>query len=230
MSTVSYRLYHHPFDAGSRRVRLALAEKNVTCEIVIEKPWDPSPEFLSFNPAREVPVLVCEEGKEREAICEAQTICEFLEETQEGTPGLLGKDPLARAETRRLVAWFDRKFNAEVTDFLVGEKAYKRLQGIGEPDSLRIRSGCVNIRGHMGYIMWLAERRNWLAGDEITLADLAAGAQLSLIDYMGDVPWNDFPLAKEWYARLKSRPSFRGLLGDHVAGFPPPRHYADLDF
>ena len=109
-------------------------------------------------------------------------------------------------------------------------RALKRLQGRGEPDSLRIRSGYTNIRGHLDYIVWLAERRNWLAGDEITLADLAAGAHLSVIDYMGDVPWNDHPLAKEWYARLKSRPAFRTLLGDHIAGFPPPRHYADLDF
>jgi glutathione S-transferase len=143
---------------------------------------------------------------------------------------LLGKDPLTRAEVRRLISWFDRKFNAEVTEFLVSEKALKRLQGRGEPDSLRIRSGCVNIRGHLDYIVWLAERRNWLAGEQISLADLAAGAHLSLVDYMGDVPWNDHPLAKEWYARLKSRPGFRGLLGDHIAGFPPPRHYADLDF
>lgn len=229
MSGISYRLYHHPFDAPSRRVRLALAEKNVTCDFVIEKPWAPSAEFLALNPAAEVPVLVCEEAKERETVCDAQAICEFLEETQDA-PTLLGKDPLARAEVRRLVAWFDCKFYNEVTAFLVGEKAFKRLQGTGEPDSLRIRSGCANIRGHLDYIVWLAERRNWLAGDQITLADLAAGAHLSLIDYMGDVPWNDHPLAKEWYARLKSRPAFRGLLGDHVAGFLPPRHYADLDF
>jgi glutathione S-transferase len=208
---------------------LALAEKNVTCDYVIEKPWSPGSDFPALSPAGDVPVLVCEDGKEREVICDAQAICEFLEETQDG-PTLLGKDPILRAEVRRLVGWFDRKFAGEVTDFLVGEKAIKRLSGKGEPDSLKIRSGFLNIRGHLEYVAWLAERRNWLAGDHITLADLAAGAHLSAIDYMGDVPWNDFPHAKEWYARLKSRPSFRGLLGDHIAGFPPPRHYADLDF
>lgn len=182
-----------------------------------------------LNAAGEVPVLLVEEGKERHIISDAQAICEYLDETQ-AAPTLLGKDPFARAEVRRLVGWFDGKFAREVTAFLVGEKAMKRLQGTGEPDSLRIRSGYHNIRGHLNYITWLAERRNWLAGDDITFADLAAGAHLSVIDYTGDVPWNDHPLAKEWYARLKSRPSFRGLLGDHIAGFLPPRHYADLDF
>ena len=229
MSTISYRLYHHPFDAPSRRVRLALAEHNVACDFVIEKPWDPSSDFSALNPAGEIPVLVCEDKKDREVLCDAQAICEFIEETQDG-PTLLGKDPLMRAEVRRLVGWFDQKFASEVTTFLVGEKALKRLSGSGEPDSLKIRSAFHNIRGHLQYIVWLVERRNWLSGDQITLADLAAGAHLSLIDYMGDVPWDDFPHAKEWYARLKSRPGFRGLLGDHIAGFPPPRHYADLDF
>jgi glutathione S-transferase len=206
-----------------------LAEKSVACDSVIEKPWDASADFLALNPAGEVPVLTIEQNEERQVLADAQAICEYLDETQAAAT-LLGKDPVARAEVRRLIGWFDGKFYREVTAPLVGEKAFKRLQGGGEPDSLVIRTGCHNIRGHLDYIAWLTERRNWLAGDSITFADLAAGAQLSVIDYLGDVPWDKHVLAKEWYARLKSRPSFRTLLGDHVAGFPPPRHYADLDF
>lgn len=229
MSTISYRLYHHPLDPPSRRVRLTLAEKAVACDFAIEKPWEPSADLQALNPCGEVPVLTLEQGGERRALADAQAICEYLDETS-AAPTLLAKDPVARAEVRRLIAWFDQKFNREVTQPLVGEKAIKRLRGGGEPDSLLIRSGCHNIRGHLDYIGWLTERRNWLAGDAITFADLAAGAHLSVIDYLGDVPWDEHPLAKEWYARLKSRPSFRTLLGDYVAGFPPPRHYADLDF
>ena len=214
----------------ARRVRLMLAEKGIACDFVIEKPWDPAADFMALNPAGEVPVLVIDDpGKDRVVLADGQAICEYLDETT-AAETLLGKDPVARAEVRRLIGWFDRKFQIEVTDFLVGEKAIKRLQGQGQPDSLRIRTGYHNIHGHLDYIGWLSERRNWLSGDQITLADLAAGAQLSVIDYLGDVPWDQHVLAKEWYARLKSRPSFRGLLGDHIAGFLPPRHYADLDF
>ena len=229
MPGISYRLYHYPLNPPSRCVRLALAEKGVACDFVIEKPWDPSPELLALNPAGDVPVLAVEEGKEKHALADGRAICEYLDETQ-AAQSLLGKDPFMRAEVRRLIAWFDRKFHAEVTLPLVGEKALKRLTGLGEPDSLVIRAGCHNIHGHLDYIAWLTERRNWLAGDVISFADLAAGAQLSLIDYLGDVPWKQHQLAKEWYARLKSRPAFRGILGDHIPGFPPPRHYADLDF
>jgi glutathione S-transferase len=64
----------------------------------------------------------------------------------------------------------------------------------------------------------------------MSLADVAAAAHLSCIDYIGDVPWEAYELAKNWYARIKSRPSFRSILADHIAGMPPPKHYADLDF
>jgi glutathione S-transferase len=227
--STSYRLYHYPLDPLSRRVRLALAEKNLECDFRIEKPWDPSTELLTCDPSGEVPILaVGEPGKQR-ILADAGAICEYLDETHP-TSSLLGKDPFLRAEVRRLIGWFDRKFHWEVTVFLLGEKALKRLTGTGEPDSVMIRTGCHNIHRHMQYIGWLAEQRNWLAGDQLTLADLAAAAQLSVIDYLGDVPWKTHPAAKDWYARIKSRPSFRGLLGDHIAGFPPPRYYADLDF
>ena len=227
--TASYRLFHTPFDPLSRRVRLALAEKGVTCDFIIEKLWEPSEDLLAMNPSGEMPVLCITEGKDENIIADANAISEYLDETH-AAESLLGKNPFHRAEVRRLIGWFDRKFYNEVTSPLLYEKVYKRLSGSGEPDSSQIRAACHNIRGHLEYIAWLTERRNWLAGDTISFADLAAGAQLSVVDYLGDVPWDAHVLAKEWYARLKSRPSFRGLLGDHVAGFLPPKHYADLDF
>jgi glutathione S-transferase len=228
MSVAVYHLYHHPLNPASRFVRLALAEKGVSCALALEKPWDPSDILRSLNPASELPVLVIEQDGEKQVLADAQTICEFLEETHTGT--LLGKMPLERAEARRLVGWFNGKMQKEVTEWIAGEKVLKRLSGTGEPDSSVIRAACANIRGHLEYIGWLTERRNWLAGEALTLADLAAGAQLSIIDYLGDVPWNAHPFAKEWYARLKSRPSFRSLLGDRLPGFPPSPQYADLDF
>ena len=140
------------------------------------------------------------------------------------------RGPAARAETRRLVAWFDNKFYEEVTVNLVDEKIMKRFLGLGEPNSAAIRAGNNNIHYHLDYIGYLTERRRWIAGDELTLADIAAASHLSCVDYLGDVPWEDHQPAKDWYARIKSRPSFRSLLGDHIPGAPPPRHYADLDF
>ena len=219
-------LYHLWLSPFSRKIRVVLAEKGLPFDLVLEKVWERREEFLLMNPAGEVPVLVDSDGT---VLAESQAIAEYIDETYPERP-LIGPDPLARAETRRLVAWFDHKFNAEVTNNLVGEKLMKRVLRIGEPDAAAIRAGLANIHYHLDYIAYLAERRRWLAGDHFSLADIAAASHLSSVDYIGDVPWSDHPGAKDWFARIKSRPSFRPLLADHVPGAPPPPHYADLDF
>jgi glutathione S-transferase len=220
-------LYHHPLCPFSRLVRVVLAEKKLDFDAQIEKFWERRPDFVALSPSGEVPVLVEEGGT---ALTDAVAIAEYLDEVHREPP-LLPSDPLARAEVRRLVGWFGVKFHAEVTANLAGEKVFKRLSTQhAEPDSRKIRAGFANIHEHLNYIGWLTERRTWLAGGVFTMADIAAAAQVSVIDYMGDVPWDSHAAAKDWYARVKSRPSFRTLLNDHLPGVPPPRHYADLDF
>ena len=221
------RLYHLPLSPFCRKVRIALAEKGLGFELRVELPWERRVEFIALNPAAEVPVLV-EEG-ERQVIADSQVICEYLDEAYPDRR-LLGFDPASRAETRRLTAWFDQKFQREVTTYILYEKVNKRLTGKGDPSGETIRAGLANLRVHMNYIAWLVERRRWLAGDEFGLADITAAAQLSCLDYLDAVPWNDFPAVKDWYAPVKSRPSFRPVLADRIAGLTPPPHYLDLDF
>jgi glutathione S-transferase len=219
-------LYHFWISPACRKVRLALAEKGLEFELKIEKPWERRPSFLARNPAGEVPILVDENEV---TLSDSQAICEYLEETYEDVR-LLPEDRLERAEARRLIGWFDRKFFVEVTDNLVEEKIMKRLTKSGTPNTAAIRAGHHNIHYHLEYITYLVERRSWLAGDDFSLADIAAAAQLSSVDYLGDVPWEQHPAAKIWYARAKSRPSFRAILADNLPGMPAPSHYADLDF
>ena len=133
-------------------------------------------------------------------------------------------------EVRRLVVWFDEKFGNEVTRNLLNEKVMKRISGRGNPDGGALRAGYANIRFHLSYIDWLAETRQWMAGNTLSLADFAAAAHLSCLDFIDDVAWDTAPAAKDWYARIKSRPCFRTLLQDRVSGMTPPAHYADLDF
>jgi glutathione S-transferase len=219
-------LLHLWLAPGARKVRLMLKEKNLEFTLQIERVWERRSEFLAMNPAGDVPVLIEADGA---VISDGGTIAEYLEEVYPDRP-LIGTTALGRAETRRLVAWFDRKFDQEVTRNLLEEKATKRFLGLGQPNSQAIRAGAANLHYHLEYIGWLVERRHYLAGDQFGLADIAAAAHLSAIDYLGDVPWDDHEVAREWYARVKSRPSFRPLLADHVPGMTPPKHYADLDF
>lgn len=220
------RLYHLPLSAFCRKIRLVLGEKKLDVELIEERVWERRVDFLRLNPAGDVPVFVERDGR---TIADSAAIFEYLEETGP-EPRLLPSDPMDRAEARRLVGWFDGKFNAEVTENLVAERAMKRIARAGHPDSARIKAGSRAIKPHLEYIGWLVERRHWLAGDHLSVADFAAAAHLSCLDFIGDVPWEVSDPAREWYARVKSRPAFRPLLGDHLPGFSPPAHYADLDF
>ena len=219
-------LYHLWLSPLARKVRVALKEKNLDFTMKIEKTWERRPEFLALNPAGDVPVLIEPDGA---VLADAWAIVEFLDEVYREKL-LIGLNPVDRAEVRRLCGWFDGKMNREVTELLVGEKMMKRFLGLGEPNSAAIRAGKTNIAYHLEYVTFLVERRRWLGGDHFSLADITAAAHLSVLDYLGDVPWDEHEPAKEWYARIKSRPSFRPLLADHIPGAPPPKHYADLDF
>jgi len=219
------RLYHVALSPFCRKVRLTLAEKRIEVELVEERYWQPSPEFLRRNPAGKVPVLRLDDR----VMAESQAICEYLDETVPNPP-LLPRDAEGRYEVRRLCAWFDDKFNAEVTSKLVYERINKKIMGQGYPDSKNVKSGSNRIKVHLDYMAGLLDQRRWLAGDVMTLADFTAAAHLSCLDYISDVDWNRHAVVKDWYAKIKSRPSFRTLLVDQVPGFPPPAHYADLDF
>ncbi|MGR3455554.1 FtsZ-binding protein FzlA [Pseudooceanicola sp.] len=219
------RLYHVPLSPYCRKVRLSLAEKKIECELVEERYWERDPDFLRRNPAGKVPVLRID-GK---VMAESAPICEWLEETYPD-PDLLPVEPDARYEVRRLINWFDDKFHSEVTSKLLYERVNKKIMKLGYPDSTNVKAGAQAIKFHLDYMTWLLERRRWLAGDRMTLADFAAAAHLSCLDYISDVDWNRSDTVKDWYAKIKSRPAFRSILADQVPGFPPPAHYADLDF
>ena len=219
-------LYHLPLSPFSRKIRLVLSEKRLPFELRMEKVWERRPEYLELNPACTVPTLLEDNGL---AIPDSGVICEYLEEAYPDI-SLLGRTLAERVEVRRLVAWFDGKFNDEVSKNLVGEKFMKRLAGRGNPDANALRVGYTGLRHHLQYIGWLAETRKWLGGANISLADFAAAAHLSVIDFAGDVDWTVSPAARDWYARVKSRPCFRSVLADRVPGITPPAHYADLDF
>ena len=219
------RLFHVPLSPFCRKVRLSLAEKKIEVELVVVRYWEVVPDFLRRNPAGKVPVLKMN-GR---TLAESGPICELIEELNPDPP-LLPRKPEARYEVRRLVAWFDDKFHHEVTSNLLYERVNKKVMGKGYPDSKNVKAGAKAIKYHLDYMAWLLDQRRWLAGDTMSLADFAAAAHLSALDYISDVDWNRSEGVKDWYAKIKSRPAFRSILADQVPGFPPPAHYADLDF
>jgi glutathione S-transferase len=217
-------------------VRLALAEYGQEVLLLDENPLEWRKDFLAKNPAGEMPVLEYDNGL---TLCGAYSISEFIAEEvppgstamSAGRPSLIPGTREDRAEVRRLIDWYHGKFEREVTRELLIEKVYCAMQPRGAaPDPDILRAVRTNLRYHLSYTAYLADSRRWLAGDDLSFADLAAAAHISTIDYLGEVPWNEYPAVKTWYQRMKSRPSFRTLLADRIPGSPPPVAYSDLDF
>lgn len=221
-------LFHYTLCPFSRKIRLILAEKKLDFEMEAEKFWERRPDYLVINPTGQVPTFIDLNGS---VIADSSAICAYLDEAYPD-PLLINGSITQKAEIRRLMAWFDDKFAREVSLSLIIEKTVRRhiRNGSGGPNSQAIRLAKTYINHHLDYISWLIDRRKWLAGDEFSAADITAAAHLSCVDYLGDVPWDNHEPAKDWFMRIKSRPSFRNLLLDRIPGIQPAPHYTELDF
>lgn len=222
-----WTLYHYPLCPFSRKIRLVLAEKGVNHTLVQVYPWESPPELMARNPAGMTPVLASADDKL--VLADSGAITEYLEETIEERP-LTGSGPADRAEARRLVAWFDQKLYSEASIILLQEKMWHRLFAPQPPNTAALREGLKALDDHLGYIDGLYERTEWLAGSTLSVADLAAAAHLSVLDYLGCIAWDRHESAKLWYMKIKSRPAFRPLLSERMGGLAPPAHYGLLDF
>lgn len=222
-----WRLYQFPLCPFSRKVRFLMAEKGILYDLVRESPWEERDEFLDLNPAGTTPVLVDESLSA--TLCDSQTICEYFEETVEQFP-LIAGSALARAEVRRLVAWFDQNFHRDVVAPLMEERMMKRVIHRASPDASALRGAMRAANTYMDYTDYLLDHRSWMAGGTMSLADIAAAAHLSVADYLGGIDWEGHRSTKRWYAGIKSRPSFRPLLAERMSIVSPPKYYDQPDF
>jgi glutathione S-transferase len=220
-------LYQFPLCPFSRKLRLLMGEKGIGYKLVRENPWEKRDEFIDLNPCGQTPVLV--NDKAGDILIHSQAICEYIEETSENAPLIHGNAP-QRAEIRRLCAWFDEQFFQLVGYPLLYERMIRRIALHDTPDAGIVREAMRNASQLLEYIDWQLERQNWVAGSALSLADLTAAAHISVADYLGGINWNAHPLTKQYYSGLKSRPSFRPLLGERMEGLNPPEHYDQVDF
>jgi glutathione S-transferase len=222
-----WQLHQFPLCPFSRKVRILLGEKGVGSELVRESPWERRDEFLDMTPAGQTPVMT--DPERGILLIDSMAICEYFEETVEKT-AMINGTAVNRAEIRRLVAWFDTQFYHDVTAPLLHERMIKRLVERTTPDSRVLREAMKAAVRHLDYTDYLLDHRSWLAGATMSLADLAAAAQISITDYLGGIDWKNHEQTARWYRGFKSRPSFRPLLAERMEQINPPAHYDDLDF
>lgn len=225
----AFVLYHFAFDPGSRAVRLALGEARIDVSETPVRPWEDGCPVATLNPSGMPPVLQVSDAGRPLTLCEPAAILGWLEE-RTPEPFLLPADPAERAEVRRLLAWFERRFTDEVNAVLLHERMEKPLLRLGPPEARALRAGREALKSHLVMMEGLLARRDALAGRRISQADIVAAAHLSVLDYFGEVSWASYPGLKTWYMKLKSRPCFRPLLADRFPGVHASAWYADLDF
>ncbi len=225
--TTHYRLYHYPLSPFCRKLRLALREKEINFDLIEERYWEKRDDFLALNPAGSVPVL----RQEDRVFSDSQAICEYIETVHPDRP-FYPEDAIGQYEVRRVVAWFDETFYRDVTSKLLEERVLKQVRRQGEPDGIAVSDGIRNLRQHMQHISCMLEDTGFMVGWRVTLADLTAAAHVSCLDYLNDIDWRreDYGIVKNWYAAMKSRPSFRQILSEYIPGFTGAPHYTVLDF
>jgi glutathione S-transferase len=222
-----WQLYQFTLCPFTRKVRALLNEKDVGYQLVRENPWERRDAFVDMNPAAQTPVMA--DADRGIVLIDSMAICEYLEETVDRAAMISGT-AANRAEIRRLVTWFDTQFYRDVTQPLLEERMLKRLVHRTSPSAARLREAMKSAVGHLDYIDFLLDHRKWIAGATISLADLAAAAQISVADYLGGIDWVGHTHAKAWYAAFKSRRAFRPLLAERVGGIEPPGYYENPDF
>ncbi len=222
-----WQLYQFPLCPFSRKVRLLLGEKGIGYDLIRESPWAQRDEFLDMNPAGQTPVMV--ETDSNVTLIDSAAICEYFEETVEKASMLPGT-AADRAEIRRLTAWFDERVFAAVVAPLMHERMLKRVVHRASPDAKVLREAMKVANQLLDYVDYLLDHRRWIGGPVLSLADLTAAAHLSVADYLGGIDWRVHDRTREWYAAMKSRPSFRPLLGERMEIVAPPAHYDKVDF
>lgn len=222
-----WQLYQFPLCPFSRKLRLLLGEKGIGYELVRESPWLRRDEFVDMNPAGQTPVIV--DAGRGLLLVDSMAIAEYFEETVDKA-AMINGTATNRAEIRRLVTWFDTQFYRDVTGPLLFERMEKRIAHAQTPDARALREAMKGAIRHLDYTDYLLDHRQWLGGATMSLADLAAAAQISVTDYLGGIDWKGHEQTARWYRGLKSRPSFRALLSERMEMVAPPQHYGNVDF
>ena len=218
-------LYHYYLCSSSRYIRLILEEHNISYQTQLENYWKPQKDFLQLNPAGHLPVLINEENF---PVIGANSCMEYIRDLKL-RPNLFVDDYKEKAEINRLIHWFDVIFKKEVFDPIIYEKVFTRIIDNITPNSDNIRAALNNLDFHIQYFNHLLINKNYFIKDKLTYLDFLAAANFSILDYLGLLNLKSYENIKEWYFKVKSRPSFKTLLKDQMVGLNPHENYKEID-
>jgi glutathione S-transferase len=219
-----YTLYYHPVCPFSRQVRFVLSEAKIKFNLQKIEYWKDIDQILLMNPAGEIPILQIDDF----TIVDALNIIEFIAQKLE--LDIFDDDLKINAEIKRLNIWFNNKLYREVVKIFIDEKIIKPQIINSSPDTDVIRIARKNLNAHFQYFTQLLSKREWIAKNNFSSSDIILASHISILDYLDEINWENYPEIKQFYSIVKSRPAFKQILEDNITGFTPPNHYLLLDF
>lgn len=223
-------LYHNIVCPFSKQARILLKELNIDFHLkqdisLLKEKYS----LIKLNIARTLPIF--EDDINKYYIIGIYSLAEYLKEEYENFT-LFSNKINHNCEIRRIFQWFNEKFNREVTQIYLKAKLINNSENYlnNYPNIKLLNLSLDNLKKHLDYINYLLDIRSFIAWENISIADIAAASHLSLLDYFGEIKWNDLPRLQQWYSIIKSRPSFQQILNDKIAGFKASPNYSNLDF
>lgn len=198
------KVHGFPLSPFVRKVHVLAAEKDLSIEMVLGRPGEPSPEFLAASPFRKIPAL--QDGDFN--LSDSTAICAYIDAKHPEPPMCPGD---ARAKGRAI--WFE-EFADTILVASGGKVLFNTFVGpklMGIPgDEAVAEQGRKELGPIMDYLEAHAPDSGWLAGDGFSIGDIAVACALRSMGYIGLEPDPaKHPRAAAWYDRVKARPSWR---------------------
>jgi len=194
------KLYASLTSPYARKVRIALVEKKIECELVEASPWAEDSPIPQFNPLGKVPVLLLDDGT---ALYDSRVIVEYLD-TVSPVSRLIPEPSRQRIEVRRWEALADGICDAALA--IVRENLRPARQQSREANDRhrgKIILGLRALSGELG-------EDAWCNGEGYSLADIATGCALAYLDLRHPaIDWrSDYPNLVKLFDKLAKRASF----------------------
>jgi glutathione S-transferase len=192
------KLYHFPLSTFARRVRVALLEKCIPCELIeVNLPAGQQREgwYTALNPYMKVPTLVADDV----TLYESASILMYLEATHPSPP-LLPNDARGRALADLHIRLCDAYLGRYAGAILMPKRFLPEEQW----DRAAMQAARTEINRHLAILERELAGRPYLVGESFTLADVA---YLPFLQFLSLMELTAGPHIMAWAGRVLARPS-----------------------